>query len=102
MAATTIDCADRPVREINRAMEGGGQAADDFGMPAPSIHVDTSSLAQAAFADAANTARVGNIYFGPLPDSLAVLWKDLEEWCGSAGPHDDITALATEFTGLLS
>jgi hypothetical protein len=34
----------------------------------------------------------------PLSDSLGVLWKDLEEWCGPASPHDDISLLGAEFT----
>jgi hypothetical protein len=73
------------IREINRAMEGG-QQADEFGMPAPSIHVDTSSLAQAAFADAANTARVGNIYFGPLPDKEVAITQQSAWFFGQSWP----------------
>ena len=57
------------IREINRAIEGvGGATVAGMGP----VRVDTGSLAQSAFADGANTARVGKVYFGGLIDNRVV------------------------------
>lgn len=75
------------IRDINAALRSGGEGDDlvTEGM-AQQVHIDTASLAQAAFADAANTVRVGNLYFGPLADNRIAVTQQSQWFFGQSWP----------------
>ena len=56
------------IRAINQIVESAGPDAMFGSELAGGVRIDTSRLAQAAYADGANTSRTGNLFFGPLPD----------------------------------
>ena len=51
-----------------------------------SLNVSTAGLAQAAFADGANTARTGNVYFGPLEDKRIAITQQSAWFYGQSWP----------------
>lgn len=51
-----------------------------------SLNVSTAGLAQAAFADGANTARTGNVYFGPLEDKRIAITQQSAWYYGQSWP----------------
>ena len=53
---------------------------------ARAIHIDTARLAQAAFADGANTSRTGNLFFGPLPDKRIAITQQSAWFYGQSWP----------------
>ncbi len=73
------------IRQINDAMAQG--AEDEFGMMGGGVHIDTARLAQAAFADGANTSRTGNVYFGPLPDKRIAITQQSAWFYGQSWPN---------------
>ena len=59
----------------------------DFGIRCPAAcYVNTERLAQAAFADGANTARTGNLFFGPLPDKRIAITQQSAWFYGQSWP----------------
>ena len=71
------------IREINRAIEAvGGATVAGMGP----VRVDTSSLAQSAYADGANTARVGKVYFGGLADNHVAITQQSQWFFGQSWP----------------
>jgi hypothetical protein len=76
------------IRQINQALSSGGDV-DENGFPslnATQVHIDTASLAQSAFADAANMSRVGNLYFGPLADKRIAMTQQSAWFSGQSWP----------------
>jgi len=72
------------IRRINDMADQGG-----FGQESElqsGVRIDTSALAQAAFADGANTARVGNVYFGPLEDKRVAITQQSQWYFGQSWP----------------
>lgn len=69
------------LRQFQQALQA---AAGD--MAGGSFNVDTAGLAQAAFADGANTARVGNAYFGPLDDKRIAITQQSAWFSGQSWP----------------
>jgi hypothetical protein len=62
-------------------------SSDEFGyFGGGSLRVDTAGLAQAAFADGANTARTGNVYFGPLDDKRIAITQQSAWFSGQSWP----------------
>ena len=51
-----------------------------------SLNVSTAGLAQAAFADGANTARTGNAFFGPLEDKRIAITQQSAWFYGQSWP----------------
>jgi hypothetical protein len=50
------------------------------------VHVDVDTLADSAMADAINTARIGNLYFGPLPDGHVAITQQTQFFFGQSWP----------------
>ena len=70
------------IRDINLALEA--IAAEEGG---PSfVRVDTSKLAQSAIADGINTARTGNVYFGPLTHKKVAITQQSQWNFGQSWP----------------
>lgn len=87
----TVDVYTNPgepdiIREINQALSSGG-AGDEFGSFGGGVFVNTSALAQAAYADGANTARTGNLFFGPLPDKRIAITQQSAWFSGQSWPN---------------
>jgi peptidase M1-like protein len=72
------------IRQLNQMADSGG--FDMQNELSGGVRIDTSSLAQAAFADAANTARVGNLYFGPLQDKRIAITQQSQWFSGQSWP----------------
>ena len=72
------------IRQINQAMSSGG--TDEFGSLGGGVYVNTAKLAQAAFADGANTSRTGNLFFGPLPDKRIAITQQSAWFYGQSWP----------------
>jgi len=71
------------IRAINSALE----AQNEDGVIGPShIKVDTARLAQSAMADGINTARTGNLYFGPLAEKRVAITQQSEWNFGQSWP----------------
>lgn len=51
-----------------------------------SLNVSTAGLAQAAFADGANTSRIGNVYFGPLENKRIAITQQSAWFYGQSWP----------------
>jgi len=78
------------IRQINAALgaDGGVPTEDIFTTPSGGgIRVDTSRLAQAAFADGANTSRAGSLFFGPLPDKRLAITQQSAWFYGQSWPN---------------
>jgi len=72
------------LRQIQQAIAA---ASDEYGyFGGGSIRVDTAGLAQAAFADGANTARTGNVFFGPLDDKRIAITQQSAWYSGQSWP----------------
>ncbi|HEX7150638.1 MAG TPA: M1 family aminopeptidase [Thermoanaerobaculia bacterium] len=70
------------INQINRALEEHSRVAGG-----PSfVRVDTGSLAQAAMADGINTARTGNVYFGPLAHRRVAITQQSQWFFGQSWP----------------
>ena len=88
----TIDVYTNPgepdiIRQINMAV-GSAPREELFGSElAGGVHIDTSRLAQAAFADGANTSRIGNLFFGPLPDKRLAITQQSAWFYGQSWPN---------------
>jgi hypothetical protein len=70
------------IRRINDALE---YIAETDGGPSH-MTVNTSSLAQHSIADGINTARTGNIFFGPLADKRVAITQQSEWFYGQSWP----------------
>jgi hypothetical protein len=70
------------IRQINDALE---YIAETEGGPSH-MTVNTSSLAQHSIADGINTARTGNIFFGPLADKRVSITQQSEWFYGQSWP----------------
>jgi hypothetical protein len=75
------------IREINAALSSGGGAGDEFGSFGGGVFVNTAALAQAAYADGANTTRTGNLFFGPLPDKRIAITQQSAWFSGQSWPN---------------
>jgi hypothetical protein len=75
------------IRQINMATEAAPPDALFGSELAGGVHIDTSRLAQAAFADGANTSRVGNLFFGPLPDKRLAITQQSAWFYGQSWPN---------------
>src|SRR6185436_12785555 len=64
------------VRQINSALEA--MSAEEGGGPS-FVHIDTGKLAQSALADGINTARTGNVFYGPLAHRKVAITQQ-SEW----------------------
>ena len=72
------------LRQIQQAIAA---SSDEFGyFGGGGISVDTAGLAQAAFADGANTARTGNVYFGALDDKRIAITQQSAWFSGQSWP----------------
>lgn len=70
------------VRQINYALEA--MSAEEGG---PSfVHIDTGKLAQSALADGINTARTGNVFYGPLAHRKVAITQQSEWSFGQSWP----------------
>jgi hypothetical protein len=70
------------LREINDIL---AYVAETEGGPS-SMTVNTGSLAQAAMADGINTARTGNMFFGPLADKRVAITQQSQWFFGQSWP----------------
>ena len=66
------------LKELQQAYAASGEMG--------SLNVSTAGLAQAAFADGANTARIGNVYFGPLEDKRIAITQQSAWFYGQSWP----------------
>lgn len=71
------------VRQINQVL--AAMAEEGYGGP-DSVRIDTSRLAQSAMADGINTARVGNLYFGPLAYKNVAITQQAQWSFGQSWP----------------
>ena len=78
------------IREINMALQAASEYAmesGDMDMMGPShVKIDTASLAKSALADAINTARTGNAFFGPLSDKRIAITQQSQWFFGQSWP----------------
>ncbi|HEX7190943.1 MAG TPA: M1 family aminopeptidase [Thermoanaerobaculia bacterium] len=72
------------IRQINQ-MADTGSFGEDSELQA-GVRIDTSALAQAAFADGANMARAGNVFFGPLEDKHVAITQQSQWFFGQSWP----------------
>jgi hypothetical protein len=89
-SGVTVDVYTNPgepdiIRQINAALASG--AGDEFGSFGGGVFVNTAALAQAAYADGANTTRVGNLFFGPLPDKRIAITQQSAWFSGQSWPN---------------
>ncbi|MGH9316062.1 MAG: M1 family metallopeptidase [Thermoanaerobaculia bacterium] len=68
------------IRELNMIME------NNRGAGLSHIPVDTAGFADAAMADGINMARVGSVYFGPLPEKSLALTQQTQVFFGQSWP----------------
>ena len=78
------------IRQINAYLsarsQGYGDDEDGPYVGPSSVRIDASSLAQSAFADGANTARTGKVYFGPLLDKRIAITQQSQWFFGQSWP----------------
>lgn len=72
------------IRQINQIADTGG-FGEESELQA-GVRVDTSALAQAAFADGANMARAGNVFFGPLENKHVAITQQSQWFFGQSWP----------------
>ncbi|HEX3582176.1 MAG TPA: M1 family aminopeptidase [Thermoanaerobaculia bacterium] len=72
------------IRQINQIAESGGFGEDSELQSG--VRVDTGALAQAAFADGANMARAGNVFFGPLDEKHVAITQQSQWFSGQSWP----------------
>jgi len=70
------------IRQINQAMQESSDPEYGGG-----IRIDTARLTQAAFADGANTSRIGNMFFGPLPEKRLAITQQSAWFYGQSWPN---------------
>ncbi|HYU25827.1 MAG TPA: hypothetical protein VEO74_11530, partial [Thermoanaerobaculia bacterium] len=85
------------INEINHALKSATMGAENSNMFNPGtatmflgpdrVSIDTNGLAQAAIADALNTARVGKIFFGPLPQTRVAITQQSQWAFGQSWPQ---------------
>lgn len=68
------------IREMNMMMQ------DRRGTGLSHVPVDTEGFADAAMVDGVNTARVGSVYFGPLPDKHLAITQQTQAFFGQSWP----------------
>lgn len=68
------------IRELNMIMENNRGAALTH------VPVDAAGFADAAMADGINTARVGSVFFGPLPDKQLAITQQTQVFFGQSWP----------------
>jgi hypothetical protein len=93
-SGVTVDVYTNPgepdiIRQINQTLSMSG-GTDDFGfmeLGAGGVNINTAGLAQAAFADGANTMRTGNLFFGPLPDKTISITQQSAWFSGQSWPN---------------
>ena len=91
-SGVTVDVYTNPgepdiIRQINQALAAGDGVGDEFGTFGGGVFVNTGALAQAAYADGANTSRVGNLFFGPLPDKHIAITQQSAWFYGQSWPN---------------
>lgn len=69
------------IREMNLLLE-----ARPRGAGLQSVRVDPDALADSAMADGINTARVGSVYFGPLPERRVSITQQTQAFFGQSWP----------------
>src|SRR5262249_10401875 len=77
------------IRDINRILEAASSnmSVDEDAYVGPShVRVNAASLAQDCFADGANTARVGKLFFGALPDNHVAITQQSQWFFGQSWP----------------
>ena len=89
-SGVTVDVYTNPgepdiLRQINQAL--AADSGDEFGSFGGGMTVNTAGLAQAAYADGANTMRLGNLYFGPLPDKHIAITQQSAWFSGQSWPN---------------
>jgi hypothetical protein len=76
------------IRQINQALISGGSSDPFESMEGNGgLNINTASLAQAAFADGANTMRTGNLFFGPLADKQIAITQQSAWFYGQSWPN---------------
>ncbi|HEV8431941.1 MAG TPA: M1 family aminopeptidase [Thermoanaerobaculia bacterium] len=71
------------IKRLNQAADAGGSGREEL---QGGVRIDTSSLAQAAFADGANMARAGKVFFGPLADNHVAITQQSQWFFGQSWP----------------
>ena len=74
------------LRQINQAIAQESGDDDSYFGGGSSIRIDTTRLAQAAYADGANTTRTGNVFFGPLDDKRIAITQQSAWFSGQSWP----------------
>jgi hypothetical protein len=72
------------IRDLN-AMADSGAFGQESELQA-GVRIDTGALAQAAFADGANMARAGNVFFGPLENKHVAITQQSQWFFGQSWP----------------
>jgi hypothetical protein len=85
------------IEQINHALKGAAMGAENSNMFNPGtatifngperLNIDTNGLAQAAIADALNTARIGKMYFGPLKQPRVAITQQSQWAFGQSWPQ---------------
>lgn len=97
VSGMTVDVYTNPgtpdiIRDINRMLEAAvaisqsGDMEEGMYVGPGHIQVNTAKLAQSAMADGVNTARTGNIYFGPLADKTVSITQQEQWFFGQSWP----------------
>ena len=73
------------IKQINQAADTGTFDEDRPELQG-GVRIDTGSLAQAAFADGANMARAGNVFFGPLDTKHVAITQQSQWYFGQSWP----------------
>ncbi len=74
------------IREINMYLEAASQDPTGDYVGPGFVKADTARLAQSAMADGINTARVGNLYFGKLPQKRVAITQQSQWSFGQSWP----------------
>ncbi|HEY2322403.1 MAG TPA: hypothetical protein VGJ82_06005, partial [Thermoanaerobaculia bacterium] len=72
------------IKQINQMADTGGFGEDSELQSG--VRIDTGALAQAAFADGANMARAGNVFFGPLENKHVAITQQSQWYFGQSWP----------------
>ncbi len=75
------------LRQINQALAAGAGQDELSSLGGAGVTVNTAGLAQAAYADGANTARTGNLFFGPLADKRIAITQQSAWFSGQSWPN---------------
>ena len=87
----TVDVYTNPgtpqiITDINRMLEAVSYSDPEESVAPQHVSVQTAELAQAAMADGVNTARTGNLYFGPLADKRVSITQQSQWFFGQSWP----------------